>query len=79
MALRFLLSLLRTKEEYDLAQAFVAVFLRIHGTELGAGDDEVRSLLSELKGVEEKEGGRLLMLLDETLCLIQYLSNAQAY
>jgi len=51
---------LRQRQDYELVQAWMAVFLRVHGERVGGeGEGELREKLVEWRGVQEGEGGRL--------------------
>lgn len=53
-----LVARLRQKRDYELVQAWMAVFLREHGDAV-AGDQTLRVVLGEWRGEQEREGRRL--------------------
>eukprot|EP01128_Nolandella_sp_AFSM9_P001196 TRINITY_DN11302_c0_g1_i1.p1 TRINITY_DN11302_c0_g1~~TRINITY_DN11302_c0_g1_i1.p1 ORF type:complete len:302 (+),score=77.47 TRINITY_DN11302_c0_g1_i1:144-1049(+) len=75
--LTFLLTQLRKCGDFELLQAFLSLFLRLHSSELSRADDEVLSLLDDISAVEDTLGGRLLGELDQTLCLLGFLSDTK--
>ena len=50
---------LRRKRDYELVQAWMAVFLRVHGEIIMASGPEQRALLEEWREEQSKEGKRL--------------------
>ena len=76
--LKYILSALKKKIDFELTQAYLMIFLRVQGTELGSGDEEVKQLMAEISTAQKKGGERVLSLIDHSLSLIQYLSGQQA-
>ncbi|BFZ63815.1 rRNA-processing protein utp21 [Saitoella coloradoensis] len=74
--IRALTSRLRSKRDYELVQAWMATFLKIHGDVLVANRDDVpelRRALEAWRGEQEREGRRLGELVGYTAGVIGYI------
>ena len=66
---------LRSKKDYEAVQAYLAVFLRVHGDVLVA-NTELRDALLSLKEEQKREGERVRRLVGYALGTIGFLRNA---
>ncbi|TVY34431.1 U3 small nucleolar RNA-associated protein-like protein [Lachnellula occidentalis] len=72
--LQALTSRLQQKRDYELVQAWMSVFLRLHGDAV-AGDDGLREALELFRGEMEKEGGRMGELVGFCGGVVGFLRN----
>lgn len=66
---------LKSHKDFEAVQAFLAVFLNVHGDVLIV-NSELRDVLVELKIVQERESGRLAELIRYSLGTIGFLRSA---
>ncbi|KFZ14034.1 hypothetical protein V502_06300 [Pseudogymnoascus sp. VKM F-4520 (FW-2644)] len=72
---RALTARLGQRRDYELVQAWMGVFLRVHAEALG--DAEVRSVLGEWRGEQEKEGRRVAELVGYCGGVVGFLRSAR--
>ncbi|KAL1498469.1 hypothetical protein AB1Y20_013794 [Prymnesium parvum] len=68
---------LSCRRDFELTQAFLAVFLKIHATSL-ASRSTYRSALTQLQTVQAQNWKTLRDLLHQDSCLLSFLSRAQS-
>ncbi|KAI5360775.1 Putative small-subunit processome, Utp21, WD40/YVTN repeat-like-containing domain superfamily [Septoria linicola] len=73
---RSLTWLLQSKRDFELVQAWMAVFLRVHG-DVVVADDEVRDAVQEFKGALDGERKRVARLVGGVSGLVGYLRAAR--
>ena len=68
---------LRQKRDYELIQAWMAVFLRIHGDVILAGDADLRQALDEWRVIQRQEKARLAALVGYCGGVVSYLRSGR--
>ncbi|KAK4977325.1 rRNA-processing protein utp21 [Elasticomyces elasticus] len=68
--------LLRQKKDFELGQAWMAVFLRLHA-DVAVEDDELREAIEEWKGALEMEKGRLVGLAEYCGGVVAFMRAAR--
>jgi len=66
---------LRSHKDFEAVQAFLSVFLNVH-SDVMIANPEVIGLLKELRGVQEKESGRLGELISYSLGTLGFLRSS---
>jgi len=69
---------LRTHRDFEAAQTFLAVFLRLQGTSIveSGVEDEVQSALERIAEVQSTEGDRVLELVSSSLGTLSFVRDA---
>jgi U3 small nucleolar RNA-associated protein 21 len=70
-----LIGRLRSHRDFEAVQAFMSVFLSVHGDVLIA-NGELRERLEVLRDEQKKESGRLLELISYSLGTLGFLRSA---
>ncbi len=74
---RALTDRLRARRDYELVQAWMAVFLRVHG-DVVVQDERLVAVLREWRGAQEKEAGRLRELVGFCSGVVGFLRSPRA-
>ena len=72
--LQFILYLLSTKKNFELANAYLALYLRIHA-EAVAQDEQLLRSLEQIKEMQRLAWDNLKINLNKNLCLVGYLKS----
>lgn len=78
--LRFIQYLMNKKYNYEIAEALLNVFLKVHASilfEAIEGDKELEQIFGSLADKQSGNWERLEGLFDNTLCLLMYFNNLQ--
>ena len=70
---------LQRKQDYELVQAWMTVFLRVHGELVATGDDDDERLRDALRGwrtSQKEEAGRLGVLMGYCTGVMGFLRSA---
>lgn len=68
-----ILYMLNTRKNFELAQAWLSVFLNIHGDLIVANPtNPIHEKLQDILAVQDKEFGRLSQQIHYSLCLIDF-------
>ena len=73
-AMSFFLSILETSTHFDLVEAWMSLFLKLHADVI-ASSPSLRTLSLELEERQHRSWTRLEGLFQNTLCLINLLSG----
>jgi U3 small nucleolar RNA-associated protein 21 len=76
MIIKFLVTELKANTFFEIVQAVMSVFLKVHADVL-AQDEQLVGLSRELKEHQEASWNKLQSLFHQNLCLITYFSNIQ--
>ncbi|KAL9128353.1 MAG: hypothetical protein Q9217_002957 [Psora testacea] len=68
---------LRQKRDYELIQAWMAVFLRLHGDVVVTGGLELRQALKEWRAIQEQERARLADLVGYCAGVVSFLKSGR--
>ena len=68
---------LRQKRDYELIQAWMAVFLRVHGDVIVAGDVGLKAALNEWRAIQEQERARLNALIGFCGGVVDFLRSGR--
>jgi U3 small nucleolar RNA-associated protein 21 len=72
--LQFVLYLLSTKRNFELANSYLALFLKIHGDTVSQ-ENVLINLLEQIKEMQGLAWTNLEMNLNKNLCLVSYLKS----
>ncbi|XP_030844330.1 WD repeat-containing protein 36 [Strongylocentrotus purpuratus] len=72
----FLHHSLTTGRDYELIQAYLALFLKLHGAMI-ARESDLAEELSSLAQIQESSWLRIQRHFDQSLCLVKYLKSAK--
>ncbi|GFS13535.1 WD repeat-containing protein 36 [Elysia marginata] len=73
--LEFIETILQSNKDFELAHAYLALFLKVHGEEL-SGKPELSSVLQKLSSTQFESWQRVEELLQKSLGLVAYLRSA---
>ena len=74
--LDFLLRLLRSKTNFELAEAYLDLLLKLHG-EAVTENEELARVAMEIGGMHGETWGELQERVQSNLCLLKYFSRLQ--
>ena len=72
--LQFIIYLLTTKNNFELANAYLSLVLKIHGDTI-SNDDELINQLEKIKEIQTLAWDNLKINLNKNLCIVGYLKN----
>jgi U3 small nucleolar RNA-associated protein 21 len=72
--LQFILYLLSTKKNFEIANAYLALFLKLHA-ETVSQEEVLIDLLEKIKEMQSLAWTNLEMNLNKNLCLVSYLKS----
>ncbi|KAK3793159.1 hypothetical protein RRG08_024990 [Elysia crispata] len=73
--LKFIEAILQSNKDFELAHAYLALFLKVHGEEL-SGKSDLSSSLEKLSSTQFQSWQRIEALLQKSLGLVAYLRSA---
>jgi U3 small nucleolar RNA-associated protein 21 len=73
--LHFILYILSTKRNFELANAYLGLFLKIHGEEVSKSD-ELIATLEQIKEVHDLNWSRLEAYFNKSLSVVSYIKSA---
>ncbi|PIK61910.1 putative WD repeat-containing protein 36 [Apostichopus japonicus] len=73
--MKALIDWLQSNQSFEIVQAYISLFLKIHGDEISR-TSELVELLESLLGEQEKSWQRLQGQFNQTMCLINYMKSA---
>jgi len=74
LILRFILNQLQSKQNFDIIQAVLHIFLNIH-MEIIIINEEIMAQCEEVEKIQEKTWMDLEDQINNTLCLLSYFTN----
>ena len=72
--LQFIIYLLTTKNNFELANAYLSLVLKIHGNTI-SNDDELINQLEKIKEIQTLAWDNLKINFNKNLCIVGYLKN----
>jgi U3 small nucleolar RNA-associated protein 21 len=72
--LQFIIYLLTTKNNFELANAYLSLVLKIHGDTI-SNDDELINQLEKIKEIQTLAWDNLKINFNKNLCIVGYLKN----
>jgi U3 small nucleolar RNA-associated protein 21 len=72
--LNFILYLLSTKKNFELANSYLALLLKIHANTISLEDDLIR-VLEQIKETQTLAWDNLKINFNKNLCLVSYLKS----
>jgi U3 small nucleolar RNA-associated protein 21 len=73
--LQFILYVLTTRRDFELANAYLALFLKLHGPEVSASDVLI-TLLEQISEVQTLAWNTLEEHFNKSLCVVGYIKSA---
>lgn len=74
--LSFLIAALKNKQDYDLIQATINLFLQVHSELIAQSNDEgMFEKVNELVVLQDETWGKMENLVQNSLCLVRYLNR----
>lgn len=72
--LQFILNLLMTKANFELANAYLALLLNIHGDTISQESDLIH-VLEQIKEIQSLAWSNLKLRINKNICLVSYLKS----
>ena len=72
--LQFILFLLSTRKNFELANSYLALFLSVHADQI-ASEQVLVNILEQIKEMQELAWINLKTTLDKNLCMVSYLKS----
>lgn len=72
--LQFILFLLSTRKNFELANSYLALFLSVHADQI-ASEQVLINILEQIKEMQELAWINLKTTLDKNLCMVSYLKS----
>lgn len=72
--MQYLLYLMTTRKNFELANSYLALFLKVHANTISLEDDLV-SILEKIKEVQTLVWSNLHVSFNKNLCLVSYLKS----
>lgn len=72
--LQFILYILSTRKNFELANAYLGLLIKIHGDTI-ATDDELVNQLEKIKEMQSLAWDNLKLSLNKNLCIVSYLKS----
>lgn len=72
--MEYLLYLMTTRKNFELANSYLALFLKVHANTISLDDDLV-AVLEKLKEVQSLVWANLHLSFNKNLCLVSYLKS----
>jgi U3 small nucleolar RNA-associated protein 21 len=73
--LQFVLYILSSKRDFELGNAYLALFLKIHGEDV-ANSEELIAILEQIKEVQNFGWSKLEGFFNKSLCVVGYIKSA---
>ena len=72
--LQFILYLLSTRKNFELANSYLALFLKVHGDEVSSNAELIKSL-EQIKEMQQLAWTNLQTIMNKNLCMVSYLKS----
>jgi U3 small nucleolar RNA-associated protein 21 len=72
--LLFVLYVLSTRKNFELANSYLALFLKLHG-EIISNEDSLITVLEQIKEAQSLVWNNLKLSFDKNICIVSYLKS----
>ena len=72
--LQFILYLLSTRKNFELANSYLALFLKVHGDAVSSNAELIKSL-EQIKEMQQLAWANLQTIMNKNLCMVSYLKS----